>query len=180
MTKKLFCTKKSGSFSCSSAPWRWTCGSKKVNWSTQKKVIALKQHGSWDTGELFAIDCPLSVPVSCVWLFTWPNHTLHSYWHRYLSENIAKIVMLGPPEELGSPFAPQQCSLWTLWPLTILFTYGVAKDLRHMETKPNMKDYLQLKHLLRWKTCLKDWDVVAIPAYGPRQPGVSLDDQRHR
>lgn len=78
---------------------------------------------------------------------------------------------------LGALLGIQQpvCSSSTAVPfsfmtLTILLSYGVAKDMRHMETKPNVKDYLRLKQLLCFQTSwrMEMWS-----------PGMTLDDQRH-
>lgn len=125
-------------------------------------------------------NCPLPAPVPSGWHFTWLNHGLHSHWHWCLSENVVKIVMFVTSWGIRQSFCSSSKMVpLNVWPFTILLTYGVARDLRHMETKPSMKDCLWLKQLLSCNACLKDWGVLPILAHVPTKPDMTLDDQRH-
>jgi len=144
VTKKLFYTKTKRSFGYSSAPWKWTYRSKK----------AVCQH--W-RNEMFTVGCLLSAPVPRGWPLTRPNHILPSHWHWGPCCKAATMVMMEAwlgTKQCTASFSAQ--SPWASGPWTILLTSGMAKDQRHMETKPNVKDYLWLKHLL---CCQTSWRV---------------------
>lgn len=87
-----------------------------------------------------------------------------------------KVAILGAAGGIGQPLA----LLVKMSPLVsdlhlydIANVKGVAADLSHCNTPSKVKDFTGYEELAN---CLKDVDVVVIPAGVPRKPGMTRDD----
>ncbi|CAI8015161.1 Malate dehydrogenase, mitochondrial [Geodia barretti] len=87
-----------------------------------------------------------------------------------------RVAVLGAAGGIGQPMSlllKQSSSVSQLALYDIVGTPGVAADLSHIETQSTVQGYQGDEEL---DECLKDCDVVAIPAGVPRKPGMTRDD----
>ncbi|KAK7265801.1 hypothetical protein RJT34_33424 [Clitoria ternatea] len=98
-------------------------------------------------------------------------------FHRhFLPQAAYKVAVLGAAGGIGQPLA----LLIKMSPLVsdlhlydIANVKGVAADLSHCNTPSQVKDFTGASEL---PNCLRDVDVVVIPAGVPRKPGMTRDD----
>jgi len=101
-----------------------------------------------------------------------------------LSRSIARIAhrqagnvaVLGANGGIGQPLSllmKQNTQVKQLNLFDIVGTPGVAADLSHCDTAPNVAGFQGPDQL---GDCLKDMDLVIIPAGVPRKPGMTRDD----
>ncbi|KAJ3473682.1 hypothetical protein NLG97_g10183 [Lecanicillium saksenae] len=93
------------------------------------------------------------------------------------ARNLSKVAVLGAAGGIGQPLS----LLLKLNPrVTDLALYdirggpGVAADISHVNTKSSVKGYDPTPEGLA--SCLKDAEIVLIPAGVPRKPGMTRDD----
>jgi len=92
------------------------------------------------------------------------------------STNDAKVAVLGAAGGIGQPLSlllKQSPLVSHLALYDIAHTPGVAADLSHIETKAKVTGHMGDAQLAE---CVKDADVVLIPAGVPRKPGMTRDD----
>ncbi|CAH1801704.1 unnamed protein product [Owenia fusiformis] len=92
------------------------------------------------------------------------------------AQNQYKVSVLGASGGIGQPLSlllKENPLISQLALYDIVHTPGVAADLSHIETKAQVKGYVGSDQLL---DCVKDSDVVVIPAGVPRKPGMTRDD----
>jgi len=88
----------------------------------------------------------------------------------------AKVAVLGASGGIGQPLSlllKHNAFITHLALYDIAHTPGVAKDLSHIETPCKVTGHLGPDNLAE---CLKDCEVVVLPAGVPRKPGMSRDD----
>ncbi|KAK6192692.1 hypothetical protein SNE40_004120 [Patella caerulea] len=88
----------------------------------------------------------------------------------------AKVVVLGASGGIGQPLSlllKNSPLISQLALYDIAHTPGVAADLSHIETRAVVKGYMGPDQL---KDCVKDAEIVLIPAGVPRKPGMTRDD----
>ncbi|XP_063810035.1 malate dehydrogenase, mitochondrial [Pseudophryne corroboree] len=92
------------------------------------------------------------------------------------TQNNARVAVLGASGGIGQPLSLLLKNSPLIRKLTlydIAHTPGVAADLSHIETRAHVTGYIGAEQL---PECLKDADVVVIPAGVPRKPGMTRDD----
>jgi len=92
------------------------------------------------------------------------------------SSNDAKVAVLGAAGGIGQPLSlllKQSPLVSHLALYDIAHTPGVAADLSHIETKAKVTGHIGDAQL---GECVKDADLVLIPAGVPRKPGMTRDD----
>ncbi|XP_069471044.1 malate dehydrogenase, mitochondrial [Ambystoma mexicanum] len=92
------------------------------------------------------------------------------------AQSNTRVAVLGASGGIGQPLSlllknSPLVSKLTLY--DIAHTPGVAADLSHIETRAEVTGFLGPDQL---HECLKDADVVVIPAGVPRKPGMTRDD----
>jgi malate dehydrogenase len=91
-------------------------------------------------------------------------------------KNDSKVALLGASGGIGQPLSLllKQSSLVTHLALyDIAHTPGVAADVSHIDTRAKVTGHLGAEQL---GECVKDADLVLIPAGVPRKPGMTRDD----
>ncbi|CAG5132905.1 unnamed protein product [Candidula unifasciata] len=91
-------------------------------------------------------------------------------------QNNAKVALLGAAGGIGQPLALllKQSPLVTHLALyDIAHTPGVAADVSHIDTRAKVTGHLGAEQLA---DCLKNAELVLIPAGVPRKPGMTRDD----
>jgi len=92
------------------------------------------------------------------------------------SQKDAKVAVLGAAGGIGQPLSlllKQSPLVSHLALYDIAHTPGVAADLSHIETRAKVTGHIGAEQLA---DCVKDADVVLIPAGVPRKPGMTRDD----
>ncbi|XP_005096166.1 malate dehydrogenase, mitochondrial isoform X2 [Aplysia californica] len=92
------------------------------------------------------------------------------------SKNDSKVAVLGAAGGIGQPLSlllKQSPLISHLSLYDIAHTPGVAADLSHIETRPKVTGHMGDEQLA---DCVKDADLVLIPAGVPRKPGMTRDD----
>lgn len=92
------------------------------------------------------------------------------------AQNNANVAVLGASGGIGQPLSLllKNSPLVTKLSLyDIAHTPGVAADLSHVETRAEVTGFIGPDQLSQ---CLKDAEVVVIPAGVPRKPGMTRDD----
>jgi len=92
------------------------------------------------------------------------------------SVNNRKVAVLGAAGGIGQPLSlllKQSPLISHLALFDIAHTPGVAADLSHIETRAKVSGHIGDDQLA---ACVKDADVVLIPAGVPRKPGMTRDD----
>lgn len=92
------------------------------------------------------------------------------------SKNDTKVAVLGAAGGIGQPLSlllKQSPLISHLSLFDIAHTPGVAADLSHIETRAKVTGHIGDAQLAE---CVKDADVVIIPAGVPRKPGMTRDD----
>lgn len=95
---------------------------------------------------------------------------------RSSSELHKKVAILGASGGIGQPLSlllKQSPDVTHLALYDIAHVKGVAADLSHIETKAKVTGHLGPNEL---HDCLKNADIVVIPAGMPRKPGMTRDD----
>ncbi|KYO31988.1 malate dehydrogenase, mitochondrial [Alligator mississippiensis] len=93
-----------------------------------------------------------------------------------LLQNSAKVAVLGASGGIGQPLSlllKNSPLVRDLNLYDIAHTPGVAADLSHIETRPNVRGFLGPEQL---PDCLKGCEIAVIPAGVPRKPGMTRDD----
>lgn len=88
----------------------------------------------------------------------------------------SKVCVLGASGGIGQPLSlllKQSPLISHLALFDIAHTPGVAADLGHMNTRAKVTGHMGHDELTE---CLKDADIVVIPAGVPRKPGMTRDD----
>lgn len=92
------------------------------------------------------------------------------------SKNDIKVAVLGASGGIGQPLSlllKQSPLISHLSLYDIAHTPGVAADLSHIETRAKVTGHLGADQLAE---CVKDANLVLIPAGVPRKPGMTRDD----
>merc|ERR1711881_183827 len=92
------------------------------------------------------------------------------------SRNAGNVAVLGAAGGIGQPLSlllKANPAVKTLHLFDIAGTPGVAADLSHCDTPAQCKGFQGNDEA---GACLKDMDIVIIPAGGPRKPGMTRDD----
>jgi len=92
------------------------------------------------------------------------------------SRNAGNVAVLGAAGGIGQPLSlllKANPAVKTLHLFDIAGTPGVAADLSHCDTPAQCKGFQGNEEV---GACLKDMDIVIIPAGVPRKPGMTRDD----
>lgn len=92
------------------------------------------------------------------------------------SRNAGNVAVLGAAGGIGQPLSlllKANPAVKTLHLFDIAGTPGVAADLSHCDTPAQCKGFQGNEEA---GACLKDMDIVIIPAGVPRKPGMTRDD----
>ncbi|GFS19532.1 malate dehydrogenase [Elysia marginata] len=92
------------------------------------------------------------------------------------AKNDSKVAVLGASGGIGQPLSlllKQSPLVSHLALYDIAHTPGVAADLSHIETRAKVTGHMGEDQLAE---CVKDADLVLIPAGVPRKPGMTRDD----
>lgn len=92
------------------------------------------------------------------------------------SSNNSKVAVLGASGGIGQPLAlllKLNARITKLALYDIVHTSGVAADLSHCSTKPQISGHVGPEQL---REALDGADIVVIPAGVPRKPGMTRDD----